>query len=341
MNFEEILRNGLRPTQMIVDPRSWGYLQGLENPCAETPLDSIQVSNLGRFKMNKYTSLLSPGFDRIGDLVTIPQNSLASLYEESSYENLFFNIIVIGAGGTGGYVIRDLSRFIYSIQKRIDNFSYRFVVVDGDKVEDKNLLRQNFLPKDLGKAKAEVIADRHAKAFGLQIEAYETMVNENSLNNILNGYTQSSMYNRRQHKIINIVIGCVDNNEARRQISKYYQRHNQYSSSLFWIDSGNERKGGQVICGGKFMDASMEEYEIPNVVELYPEIKDASQDSTSQVSCAERLMQDEQNIFVNVTAAMHVLNLVRKIILSEDFQIHGVEFDINGKVASRHLAQAA
>ena len=82
-------------------------------------------------------------------------------------------------------------------------------------------------------------------------------------------------------------------------------------------------------------------YTLPTVTQLYPEILDPAQDSKSQVSCAERLMQDEQNIFVNIDAAAHVLNFVRKIILAEDFEIHGVEFNIDGKLFSRHLGKAA
>jgi len=120
-------------------------------------------------------------------------------------------------------------------------------------------------------------------------------------------------------------------------MNRYFASNTPYRQSWFWIDSGNERKGGQVICGGKFDGNDNAQYYLPTVTDLYPEILEASEDTESQESCAERLMQDEQNIFVNIDAATHVLNFIRKIVLAEEFQIHGVEFDINGKVAARHL----
>ena len=47
-------------------------------------------------------------------------------------------IIVLGAGGTGGYVIPHLYRIEYAAQR-----SMRIIVCDGDVVEEKNLIRQS------------------------------------------------------------------------------------------------------------------------------------------------------------------------------------------------------
>ena len=54
-------------------------------------------------------------------------------------------IVVIGAGGTGGYVIPHLYRLGYATNRDI-----RIVVCDGDVVERKNLVRQNFVEQDIG-----------------------------------------------------------------------------------------------------------------------------------------------------------------------------------------------
>lgn len=290
--------------------------------------------------MKKLQSLLSPGFERIGELHTIPQDDIGHpRHTEFRHENMFYNIVVVGLGGTGGYVVRDLSRFLYSIVKREDDFNYRLCLVDGDTVEEKNLLRQNFLPRDLGKNKAVAMAERHSRAFCLDIEAFAQRIDKTGdLSSVLSVKNRDVLNSKR---IVNIIVGCVDNNKARRIISSYLTSGVAiYNQNYFWIDSGNERKGGQVICGGKYQ-SNQYTYSLPTVTDLYPEILDPEQDSQSQVSCAERLMQDEQNIFVNIDAATHVLNFIRKIVLAEEFQIHGVEFNIDGKVASRHLAQAA
>ena len=67
--------------------------------------------------------------------------------------------IVVGAGGTGGYLIRDLARLIGTFNLQ-NNMDMSIIVIDGDKVEPKNLIRQNFIKSDLGKYKAEVMAAR-------------------------------------------------------------------------------------------------------------------------------------------------------------------------------------
>ena len=62
-------------------------------------------------------------------------------------------IIVLGAGGTGGYLIPHLYRIAFADDKR----NYRIIICDGDIVEPKNLIRQNFVKQDIGRNKAAVL----------------------------------------------------------------------------------------------------------------------------------------------------------------------------------------
>ena len=55
-------------------------------------------------------------------------------------------IIVLGAGGTGGYLIPHLYRIAFSDENR----DYRIIICDGDIAERKNLIRQNFIEQDIG-----------------------------------------------------------------------------------------------------------------------------------------------------------------------------------------------
>ena len=75
-------------------------------------------------------------------------------------------IIVLGAGGTGGYLIPHLYRIAFSDENR----DYRIIICDGDIVERKNLIRQNFIEQDIGRNKASVLAERYAGAFGIECE---------------------------------------------------------------------------------------------------------------------------------------------------------------------------
>ena len=50
-------------------------------------------------------------------------------------------IVQLGAGGTGGHIAPHLYRLLYSLDRPV-----RYIICDGDVVEEKNLVRQNFTP---------------------------------------------------------------------------------------------------------------------------------------------------------------------------------------------------
>jgi len=224
-----------------------------------------------------------------------------------------YQIVVIGTGGTGGYVVRDIGRLIYALKEKKH---IGLTLVDGDMVEQKNLIRQNFLEDDIGQNKAEVLAERYSAAYGITIDSVAKMIDCESLRVIL-GEIQ------REGKIP-IVVGCVDNNEARRNIRKAVE-----DSHYYWVDSGNEEKSGQVIMSMTNALTDIRK-KIPDVIDLYKEISDPAKDPKTVVSCAERAERDIQNIFVNLTAATHVMNFLNVIINCKRTFIHGVRFNISG-----------
>ena len=72
-------------------------------------------------------------------------------------------IVMLGAGGTGGHIAPHLYRLLYALDRPV-----RFIICDGDVVEQKNLVRQNFIPADLGENKAQVLAERYSTVFGME-----------------------------------------------------------------------------------------------------------------------------------------------------------------------------
>ena len=74
-------------------------------------------------------------------------------------------IVMLGAGGTGGHIAPHLYRLLYALERPV-----RFIICDGDIVEEKNLVRQNFTPADLGENKAKVLAERYSSVFGMETE---------------------------------------------------------------------------------------------------------------------------------------------------------------------------
>lgn len=256
---------------------------------------------------------------------TIGENScgkLERIFSLTDY-NIMTRILVLGCGGTGAYVVAQLSKLISVIDKKIN-----LIIADGDLVEDKNILRQHFINADIGKNKAEVLAQRYSCAYGIQIEAHNKYVEQLDL-----FYEVSP----------GIIIGCVDNNKTRRLIHQYYNMNK--SNDLFWIDSGNEERNGQVVCGFKpppyfynILNFNGEQssgmFSLPNAIQLYPELKQGDK-FNSELSCAERAMSSPQNIQTNITAANIIMNYVNKIINNEPIRSHCVEFNIDNVFSTK------
>lgn len=254
-------------------------------------------------------------FKKNSSILNVPLDRIPEVKEYSSSWNIEkdkIEIVIVGVGGTGGYLVRDLSRFVYSLEKRLEGLTdIQITLWDPDVVEDKNVLRQNYLPQDVGLGKAEVMASRHSRAFGVNINYVPELFSKSC----------------GVDKVRKIVVGCVDNNEGRREIAKYMSKcwdhyDNTISQNTYWIDAGNEKKTGQVIVGSDLLQ---------DVTDLYPEILDPDSDSKEQVSCADRMLQDEQNMFVNLTASNLILNYIKNIILDVPMVTHGSIFNIDNK----------
>jgi molybdopterin/thiamine biosynthesis adenylyltransferase len=122
------------------------------------------------------------------------------------------NVVLIGVGGTGGYVLQQMARLLYSLKEQGASVP-DVLLVDGDTVEEKNLLRQYFLPQDVGKKKATVLAERYARAYGLSIAAYPHYLTKET--------------DGRPAGILepgDVVVACVDNGSTRRLLHEQLSR---------------------------------------------------------------------------------------------------------------------
>lgn len=273
-----------------------------------------ELENEDRSLYNKYIKRKQLNLHSI---LSLPLEQIARVRPFQSGLNIGVDpveIHIIGAGGTGGYLIRDLCRFIYAMEKRLqlDPAKLEVHIHDGDEVEEKNILRQNFMPNDIGKNKAEVMCDRHVRAFGTNLMAHPEMFS----------YKHFYPNNNKTY----IFIGCVDNNAARRSIASAFDmcvnHYNTLPKKSIWIDAGNEKKSGQVVIGAK---------EVQDITDIYPELLLKKHDSVVQISCADRMLEDEQNMFVNLTAANAILNYLRKVLLNEALVTNGCVFNIDNK----------
>jgi len=130
------------------------------------------------------------------------------------------HIVLIGAGGIGSQVATAL------VRKGVG----RLTLLDDDRVEDRNLTRQLFSKRDVGKFKAVQLARRLARdgLFPTKIEAFPRRFQE--LVGRGHDFTKAS-----------ILICGVDNNPSRRDVSAYAIDHD-----MVVIHAAVSRDGNQL-----------------------------------------------------------------------------------------------
>lgn len=212
-------------------------------------------------------------------------------------------IMLVGCGGTGGFVAEGLCRLL--IGRR-----HRLYLVDHDRVEEPNLGRQNFIKADLGHFKAEVLARRLAAAYGRQIEY------------LIRPIEQLALEDRGD-----LTIGCVDNARARRrlQYAGRYTMGGYYSYCRYggwYIDAGNGEYSGQVLIGNglltnlghSFNPASGTCSTLPLPTIQQPALLAPAPKKRRAVDCAEAIAADEQSPVINQAMAALVLTFVHKLL---------------------------
>jgi PRTRC genetic system ThiF family protein len=214
-------------------------------------------------------------------------------------------LVIVGCGGTGSLVAEGLCRLLI-------RSGLTLMLVDFDRVEPHNLLRQNFFAGEVGKFKSQALAERLSRQYDRKI-GYSVMPYERDMFDEPMG---AGMY----HKAMSlIIIGCVDTAEARRSIA------DSMSSNWnnWWLDAGNGHHSGQVLLGntGK-ADGLKESFDIAShaVSRLplpslqLPALLIPQVEKTRPRDCAEAIEDDEQSPTINQAMAMLVVDFVYRLL---------------------------
>jgi molybdopterin/thiamine biosynthesis adenylyltransferase len=110
------------------------------------------------------------------------------------------NITIIGAGALGSHLVLFL---------RAPDMAMK--VVDGDRVEQKNILSQFHTRMGLNRNKAQALQQALQGMFGANLQPVPHMLSKDNVDALLKGS--------------DLVIDCVDNGEARRLIQGYVRKH--------------------------------------------------------------------------------------------------------------------
>lgn len=224
-------------------------------------------------------------------------------------------VVQLGAGGTGGHIAPHLYRLLYSLDRPA-----RYVICDGDVVEAKNLVRQNFAPADLGENKARVLAERYASVFGMEAEYVPSFIEDmDTLMELITpkGWELEPHSFKKTPEMV-VLLGAVDNNKSRQLCHKaFYQ-----SKELIYIDSGNGEFSGQVVCGVRRNGRTV----FKPVGGVMPELLKDTDKFPSELSCAQAAQSDPQSMAANITAATAVVNMVYNILTHGESMVRQTDF---------------
>ena len=227
-------------------------------------------------------------------------------------------IALIGCGGTGSLILPRLARLDYAL-RQFGRAGLMVTVYDGDKVEEHNQGRQNFVESDVAKFKAAVLVEKVNVAFGLQWEC-------------VNKYVKPD----KKMPLANIIITCVDNALFRMEMHRCLQKRGSgferdFKKLYYWMDAGNGKDFGQVVLStvDHIDQPDNKKYTtvdfLPSVVDRYGDLVEHDNKKTQGMdSCSfvESIMQ--QDLFINDAIAVQACQLLWRLLKDYNIGMPGV-----------------
>lgn len=225
------------------------------------------------------------------------------------------NVVLIGAGGNGARIVPPLMQML----RRGDSLS----IIDHDIVEDRNLTRQHFHARDIGMPKADVLWRRYRReGSGISGGAFVTQIDaRNATSTIQGAIAGAREVGNDRLGTSTIVIGAVDNNQARAAIHTAL-RHLSGFSQVAYIDIGNEHRAGQVLTTLGLWNCAVSDngvrrdvvpYSMNTIQIAMPQLLRPRPEDDPALGCGERL--DLQTVNVNHLAAACAINAISHLLL--------------------------
>ncbi|MBK7510654.1 MAG: ThiF family adenylyltransferase [Chloracidobacterium sp.] len=264
--------------------------------------------------------------------------SQAAVVMPVEYNTLRF--VVVGAGGTGSFVVPALARLIFELKQQ-QNKSSEMLIVDPDVVDSGNIPRSNFCFAEVGRYKGQILAERVSMAWGIETSfSCEKFDPEKHLKSSNSDYRN-----------LTIIVGCVDNYFARREMHRALDEFRGYgdASRLWWIDGGNGKTSGQVLLGSTTKRLKPEQYftgtsicrALPAPSLQHPDLLEPEKiEAMSDVSCPERVRQGEQGLNINQRVAIEMAEMLSSMLLTRTLKRFAVYFDLDsGSGKSRYCTK--
>lgn len=202
--------------------------------------------------------------------------------------NKKLSLLVVGSGGTGTYFLKEISRYLANKDKGL---LAQYVIIDGDSIERKNLSRQAFDVEDIGRNKAETMAEVLNDCFDLKWKAYcEYIFDVKQLDQLMSKCSSS----------IPVIIGCVDNHGCRMILEDFFMK----SENCIYFDAANEEKAGECVfsamVGGTVIS--------PTRSYFFPDMLQEDLRGRDEIGCEELNRSAPQHILANMTSGLQLLS---------------------------------
>lgn len=262
------------------------------------------------------------------------------------------DVVVIGAGGVG-------ARLVPLLVKQLAGRDNLFVV-DDDIVETRNLLRQHFTAADVGRPKAQLVAERAAAINAQPRVGIYYAVGRVSADNPHSGVL---LCPRRDHTLARalygadfnltdpntirllVVISCVDTIVARKSIQQWLTVSAGGYHSYVWIDCGNADKSGQALYAMIIPGTGpLQQRGTPRVRYdgkwdgfkfLCPEFLNQKDEEVVGDACAARI--DTQTVTANNWAATCAATLADPLLAQRPFSLAGMMFSTAGSLRTSYF----
>lgn len=235
-----------------------------------------------------------------------------------------YNVVCIGAGGTGTFFLKEFARFMAAYQLKDFDKLINLSIIDGDSVETKNLERQAYLEEDVNENKAVTIAAAIKECFGLKhVIAYPIYID--TVQQLDEIYMRRHDDNKKllHHNDfidIDVLIGCSDNHRARQVMHYFFMKHKKM---VIYYDAANEYSNGEVVFAGRYEGKLLgrpRAYYFKNVLE------DKSP-RASEASCGAMNASAPQHLVTNMMAGNLLLSKLIKLITENELDFGIVLFD--------------
>lgn len=158
-------------------------------------------------------------------------------------------VIMFGAGGTASWFLPKLLKIYNDAFTKCPDLAYdvEIVIIDGDEIEQKNIIRQNFIQEDIGENKSLKLAERYNGLYPhitvSAIPQYATsVVYDKTVSKLEEPLSEEHFFNIDEFITRNdIIVNLVDNEVFKRKLDAVIFKR----SALLYFNAGINLFNGQ------------------------------------------------------------------------------------------------